>query len=73
MQHILIRFTFLRFWGWGVEMGFLCVNNPVYPGVCFVDQVGLELTEIYSGIKSVRHQARQWWHTPLIPALGRQR
>jgi hypothetical protein len=20
-----------------------------------------------------REQARQWWHTPLIPALGRQR
>jgi hypothetical protein len=20
-----------------------------------------------------KKQARQWWHTPLIPALGRQR
>jgi hypothetical protein len=23
--------------------------------------------------KQQTHQARQWWHTPLIPALGRQR
>jgi hypothetical protein len=21
----------------------------------------------------IRTKARQWWHTPLIPALGRQR
>jgi hypothetical protein len=26
-----------------------------------------------ANVKTLKHFAWQWWHTPLIPALGRQR
>jgi hypothetical protein len=29
--------------------------------------------EYYFAVKKMKLQARRWWHTPLIPALGRQR
>jgi hypothetical protein len=42
----------------------------------YISQVGVELRIFLLSCPSLSKQlelARQWWHTPLIPALGRQR
>jgi hypothetical protein len=31
------------------------------------------INRLKNKVKNERARARQWWHTPLIPALGRQR
>jgi hypothetical protein len=54
----------------------VCLFSSGSPGSSSVNQTGLEFRDPPASVSQMlrlKACARRWWHTPLMPALGRQR
>jgi hypothetical protein len=47
--------------------------SVVYAGISGIGRSGTENDKMFVFHSRLMHVTGQWWHTPLIPALGRQR